>query len=141
MCVVCAAQMRYNTFLLALLTFVAKCVGLEALDLEEIVEQHGVSLVVFGTPSVPSKVTEEQVAALGGLEAEGEPQAARGGEGRGKSVRQRAAPQLASPAVAGKGAGKAAAEKAQPDEAAAAVAGEDAVEAPAAAGASEPAAT
>ncbi|GFR52887.1 hypothetical protein Agub_g15520 [Astrephomene gubernaculifera] len=60
-----AGMMRYNKYLLAVLTFVAKCVGLDVGDLEEVVEQHGVSMVVYGTPAVPSKVTSEMVAALG----------------------------------------------------------------------------
>jgi hypothetical protein len=68
-----SAQMRYNKYLLAVLTFVTKCVGLDVSDLEEAVEQQGVSLVVYGTPVVPSKVTSDIVAALGGTDDDGGP--------------------------------------------------------------------
>ncbi|GLC47400.1 hypothetical protein PLESTM_002068900 [Pleodorina starrii] len=61
-----AGMMRYNRYLLAVLTFITKCVGLDVADLEEVVEQQGVSIVVYGTPAVPSKVTSEMVNALSG---------------------------------------------------------------------------
>ncbi|GIL53847.1 hypothetical protein Vafri_9480 [Volvox africanus] len=66
-----AGMMRYNKYLLAVLTFITKCVGLDVADLEEAVEQQGVSMVVYGTPVVPSKVTSDIVAALGGADDEG----------------------------------------------------------------------
>ncbi len=62
--------MRYNKYLLAVLTFIAKCVGLEVADLEDVVEAHGVSVVVYGTAVPPSKCTAEQVAALGAEEGD-----------------------------------------------------------------------
>ncbi|KXZ44766.1 hypothetical protein GPECTOR_62g881 [Gonium pectorale] len=75
-----AGMMRYNKYLLAVLTFITKCVGLDVADLEEVVEQHGVSLVVYGTPAVPSKVTHEMVAALADEDGGG---SGGGGGGRG----------------------------------------------------------
>lgn len=62
--------MRYNKYLLAVLTFIAKCVGLEVADLEDVVEAHGVSVVVYGTAVPPSKCTADQVAALGAEEGD-----------------------------------------------------------------------
>lgn len=59
-----AGLVRYNKFVLAILTFICKCVGLDVSDLEEVVEQCGVVLVVYGTPVAPSKVTPEFVASL-----------------------------------------------------------------------------
>lgn len=70
-CTVRRPQVRYNKFLLALLTFVAKCVGLSVGDLEDIAEAQGVTLVVYGTPVPPSKITPELVSALGGGGAAG----------------------------------------------------------------------
>ncbi|KAG2431637.1 hypothetical protein HYH02_013214 [Chlamydomonas schloesseri] len=84
-----AGMMRYNKFLLAVLTFITKCVGLEAADLEEEVERHGVAVVVYGTPVAPSKVTADMLpgggggAAAGGGGGGGEAEEAAGG-GAGK---------------------------------------------------------
>ncbi|KAG2500507.1 hypothetical protein HYH03_001284 [Edaphochlamys debaryana] len=63
-----AGMIRYNQYLLAVLTFITKCVGLDVADLEDVVEQFGVALVVYGTPVVPSRVTSDIVASLGAAE-------------------------------------------------------------------------
>ncbi|KAG2426915.1 hypothetical protein HXX76_012701 [Chlamydomonas incerta] len=76
-----AGMVRYNKFLLAVLTFITKCVGLEAVDLEDVVEQHGVAVVVYGTPVVPSKVTADMLPGGGAGEEEGGAGGGRGGRG------------------------------------------------------------
>lgn len=82
-------QIRYNKYLLAVLTFITKCVGLDVVDLEEVVEQHGVSIVVYGTPVVPSKVTLDIVDALE-QEGTGHKPSGGGAPARARSARQHA---------------------------------------------------
>lgn len=49
--------MRFNKYILAVLTFVAKCVGHNDSDLESMVDAHGICIVVYGTMGPPSRAT------------------------------------------------------------------------------------
>lgn len=48
--------MRFNKYILAVLTFVAKCVGHNDAELETMVDAHGICIVVYGTLIPPSKI-------------------------------------------------------------------------------------
>lgn len=47
-----AGLIRYNRFLLTILTFIAKCSGASDFDLEDIVAHHGIQIMVYGTDYV-----------------------------------------------------------------------------------------
>lgn len=61
--------MRYNKYLLAVLTFITRCVGLDEADLEAIVEGLGLVMVVYGAEQTPSRIAAEQLAAANAAEA------------------------------------------------------------------------
>ena len=51
-----AGLVRFNRFLLPILTFVSRCSGVSDLDFEELVASHGIQIVIYGTADVPSVI-------------------------------------------------------------------------------------
>mmetsp|Transcript_14541 Transcript_14541/g.31649 ORF Transcript_14541/g.31649 Transcript_14541/m.31649 type:complete len:677 (+) Transcript_14541:102-2132(+) len=50
---------RYNKFMLSVLTFISKCVGVGEPEFEEMVGSNDLAVVVFGTVQLPSKAAAE----------------------------------------------------------------------------------
>ena len=54
-----AGLMRFNRFLLPILSFVARSSGVSELEFEDHVASHGIQIVIYGTVDVPSVIEEK----------------------------------------------------------------------------------
>lgn len=56
----CGLSNKYNKYILSVLTFISKCVGVNEHEFESMVLDQGLSLVVYNLPYPPSKMPQDQ---------------------------------------------------------------------------------